>query len=127
MAKDPQKDPLVDPTPVTELTPPPGAELANEPDAGVGAQEELETRETDTDPEISEARRTFVHDVSHCGQETTISEAEFRDLYANPSRYQGLFCNHCGVAIRLGEEGELHWKGSKTKVLAENDSLERHG
>ena len=56
----------------------------------------------------------YTHTV--CETEGEMSDEVADRYYRDPNEVASLFCTGCGAGIRIGEDGEMVWTGTKEKV-----------
>ncbi len=52
----------------------------------------------------------------NCDTEMEMSEETADQFYSNPGENASLYCSTCNAGIRIGEDGEMVWTGTKDKV-----------
>lgn len=92
--------------------------VINSPEAEASARN-FDTEATDRAPGASpkspKRRLEYTHEV--CETDGKM-DAEMADrFYTDPDNVASLFCSQCNVGVRIGEDGEMVWKGSKDKVV----------
>ncbi len=56
----------------------------------------------------------YTHTV--CETEGEMSDEVASRYYKNPDEVASLYCVGCGAGIRIGDDGEMVWSGTKEKV-----------
>jgi hypothetical protein len=70
-----------------------------------------------TEPKAAAAPKRltkYTHVV--CGTDGEMDEAMEDRYYSQEHPVNSLFCTTCGAGIRIGDDGEMVWAGTKNKV-----------